>query len=329
MTTRHSILISLLLILSITRLSAQAGKYTPPEGYETLMSKRDYKFFVDESVRVISEQFRIAETAGGVVTLEAGQELEIINLHNLMTACAGTEREYWPDRIRGHFEGLAESMKLQKELDYANFPAMKDYLSIRIYPENYLENYADPGILLRKTHLEGTVSVLMLDLPTVFAPLEKELIASWGKTPEELFGIAQVNVNKHAFTKASHTIESENSPLEIHFIENEDYAASLALDLERNAPEFVGAWGSVVAIPNKGIVNICTISEENPLDFILFIQTINPLVEQFYREHPQPVSRSFYWYYQGHFTPIAVAESASGLQVITPLGLSELMADPD
>ncbi|MEK6155696.1 hypothetical protein WIW50_20740, partial [Flavobacteriaceae bacterium 3-367] len=86
-----------------------------------------------------------------------------------------------------------------------------------------------------------------------------------------------------------------------------------------------GEWGSVVAIPNKGIVNICKVSKDEPLDFILFIQKFKPVVEQFYNQHPQPISANFYWYYNGQFTRINVIDSNGEINVISPMGLTELM----
>jgi len=81
-----------------------------------------------------------------------------------------------------------------------------------------------------------------------------------------------------------------------------------------------------VAIPDKGLVDICRISPEKPLDFVQFIQRTKVLVEQSYAEHPQPISNRFFWYYQNHFTPIVVTIGSKGeVQVTAPLGLSELM----
>ena len=147
----------------------------------------------------------------------------------------------------------------------------------------------------------------------------------WDKTVDEVFEIAQKNVNKQPFTKMTESIDVNDKKIEVNFIENEDYGASLALDLKNNTPEFIGEWGSVVAIPNKGIVNICKISKEKPVDFILFIQRFKPVVEQFYNQHPQPISTDFYWYYNGDFTKINVIDNNGEINVISPMGLTELM----
>jgi hypothetical protein len=112
------------------------------------------------------------------------------------------------------------------------------------------------------------------------------------------------------------------------FLGNEDYAASFVLDLANNSPEFVGSLGSVIAIPNKGLVNICAISKEKPLDFVNFIQFFKKPVEKFYAQHQQSISKDFFWYYKGKFTKINVLEDNNGnVNVISPMGLTALMSE--
>jgi hypothetical protein len=93
-----------------------------------------------------------------------------------------------------------------------------------------------------------------------------------------------------------------------------------------NSPELVGEWGSVVAIPNKGLVNICKVSKDKPVDFVKFIQQTKPIVEKSYNEHPQPISNQYFWYYKGLFTKIKTMTDKNGaINVFSPVGLTELM----
>ena len=86
--------------------------------------------------------------------------------------------------------------------------------------------------------------------------------------------------------------------------------------------------GSVVAIPNKGLVDICRISREKPLDFVKFIQLTKPIIEKSFQEHPQPISDQYFWYYKRKFTKIKILKEADGnINVISPFGLSELMTE--
>ncbi|PPK87171.1 hypothetical protein CLV84_0106 [Neolewinella xylanilytica] len=319
-------LLAILLILSTISLSAQTIDYSVPEGYEELMSKKDYKFLVNESRSVIARSYEIASISKGVVQLKEGQAFSVANLHNLMLKCAPLSKRDWPAVIEDHFSRMVESIHQQEDLDPTNFAAIKDYLSIRVYPEAYVEQNGGADNMIVEKHLNGTWSVLMLDLPSVFKPMQKEHFDLWNKGTDEVFAIAQQNVNKQAFITASETVGDDKQQIEVHFIENEDYGASLALDLQTNTPEFVGEWGSVVAIPNKGIVDICKVFPDKPVDFVLFIQMMQPIVQQSYYQHPQPVSTDFFWYYHGKFTRILVVEENGSIQVISPQGLTELMS---
>ena len=62
------------------------------------------------------------------------------------------------------------------------------------------------------------------------------------------------------------------------------------------------------------------------MDFVRFIQLIQPIVRQSYEQHPQPVSTDFFWHYKGVFTRIAVLEKDGSVQVLAPQGLTELMS---
>ena len=317
----------LLALITAFNLSAQKINYSFPEGYENEISKKDYKYLVKESVKAISKNYEIASIEKGVIKLKEGQDYSILNLHNLILKCSVSDKENWQELINFHFQGMYESMEKQKQLDPNKFETLVDYFSIRIYQESFVTQNGDIDNLIIKKDLEGTLSLLMLDLPSAFTPIQKEMFDLWGKTIDEVFKIAQKNVNKQEFVKATESIEVNGEKIDVNFIENQDYGASLALDLEVNAPEFVGEWGSVIALPNKGIINICKVSKDRPLDFILFIQKFKPVVEQFHDQHPQPISTDFYWYYNGQFTKINVVENDEGVNVISPAGLTKLMSE--
>lgn len=320
-------LFTFLIIITSFNLSAQNVDYSFPEGYENEISKKEYKYLVNESVKAINQNYKIASITEGVITLEEGQDYSVVNLHNLILKCSEIDKEKWSEMINSHFDSMYESIEKQKALDPNKFETLVDYFSIRIYQESFVKENGGTDNLIVKKHLDGTLSLLMLDLPSTFSPIQKDMFNLWNKTTDEVFEIAQKNVNKQEFTKATETIEINGQKIDVSFIENEDYGASIALDLKNNVPEFVGEWGAVIAIPNKGIVDICKVSKEKPLDFVLFIQKFKPVVEQFYNQHPQPISTDFYWYYEGQFTRINVIDNNGEINVISPVGLTELMTE--
>ena len=225
-------ILTLLIILASFNLSAQKVDYSLPEGYGNELSKKDYKYLVDESVKTISKNYKISSIKEGVIELEEGQDYSIVNLHNLISKCAELDKKDWSELISSHFNSMYESMEKQKQLDPNKFETLVDYFSIRIYQESFVNQNGGTENLVVKKHLDGTISLLMLDLPSTFTPIQKNMFDLWNKTVDEVFEIAQNNVNKKEFTKMTESIDVNDQKIEVSFIENEDYGASLALDLK-------------------------------------------------------------------------------------------------
>ncbi|MDO7851899.1 hypothetical protein [Hymenobacter convexus] len=316
----------LIMLFCLGSARAQTISYTVPKAYKTSISKDDYKQIVDLSVAAIAKEYPVKQVKDGAVELQ-GRSQGTLNLDNLIAKClAAPDKSQWNNVIQDHFTNLFASVHKQAHLNVQNFDTAAKYFSLRIYSQQTVAQRGGIDNFVAKTDLEGTYTMLMLDLPGAFTPISKALFNSWNKSAAEVFQIAQRNVNKQPIQKITKSFDVTGGSIEMSFLGNEDYAGSYALDLANNSPELVGKWGAVVAIPNKGLVNICRISPEKPVDFVQFIQRTKALVEKSYAEHPQPISNRFFWYYQNHFTPITVTTGPKGeAMVVAPLGLSTLL----
>lgn len=322
--------ISLLVALLFTQFISmgQSIDYTIPDGYEKDINKEDYKNIVDISLPIISKRYTIDFVKAGEVHLKKGQEMNTLNMHNIIAKCTAVkDKSQWTSVITEHFNNIFISWDEQKKIDPENYESVKKYLSIRIYPKGLVMQRGGPESLIVKSDLEGTFTLLMLDLPGAFTPVQKEIFDLWKKDSVQVFAAAQANVNKQQIEKVTRSFDIGGTSVEMSFLGNEDYAASYALDLANNSPELVGEWGSVVALPNKGLVDICKISKDKPLDFVKFIQNSKSLIEKSYDEHPQRISDQFFWYYKGKFTKIMVGEVNGTVNVISPYGLTQLMTE--
>lgn len=314
-------------IISSFTAFGQKIDYNIPEGYEQSIKANDYRKIVDKSVAVISKRFKIDFVKEGSIQLKSGQEMQAFNLHNLITKCTSTkDKNKWDEIIETHFQKMFNSLDKQKTINPNDFETVKKYLSIRIYEADFITQNGGVNNLVAKTDLEGTFTLLMLDLPDAFTPVQKSAFNLWKKSEIEVFALAQKNINQQKIEKVTRKFNVDGTEIEMSFLGNEDYAASYILDLENNSPEFVGEWGTVIAVPNKGLANLCKITKDKPLDFVKFIQKIKPAVSQFYKQHQNPVSEDFYWYYKGKFTKMNVLSDTNGnINVISPIGLTELM----
>jgi len=309
------------------QVSGQQISYKIPTGYEKDISNEDYKTLVDFSIFIISKRFKIDQVTDGRVQLKPGEEVETLNLHNLVLKCAAIkDHSKWNEIIKAHFEGLFASIEEKKKIDLQNFEAVKKFLSIRIYTTETVDRWGGVEKLIARKDLDGTYTLLMLDLPGAFTAVQRSAFALWNKDTAEVFKLAQANVNQQKVEKVTQVFDIDGTQVEISFLGNENYAGSYALDLARNSPELIGEWGSIVAIPNKGLVNICKITKARPVDFVKFIQRTKPLIQNSFDSHPQPISNAFFWYYNGKFTRVVVTSAPNGdVNVISPSGLTELM----
>lgn len=320
-----------IVLTTITQLSASGQKisYNIPDGYESDITKEDYKKLVDISVPIVSKRYTIDKVKDGTIQLKGGQEMEALNLHNLIDKCVAVmDKSKWNLVIQEHFESLFSSIDEQKKIDPENYESVKKYLSLRMYPSQTVDQRGGVERLVARKDLDGTYTLLMLDLPGAFTSVQRAMFTVWKKDTAEVFKVAQDNINKQQVEKITQQFDIDGTQVEISFLGNENYAASYALDVQSNSPELVGEWGSVVAIPNRGLVNICKISKDKPVDFVKFIQRTKPLIEKSFSEHPQPISSEYFWYYKGKFTKITVLTEANGnINVISPFGLTELMTE--
>lgn len=307
----------------------QSVTYDIPAGLEHDMSPDHYHFLVDTSIAVVAERFQIEFVKGGTIQLVKGQELAALNLDNLILKCSSVaDTTAWPAIIRDHFNKVFNSVDQREKLDITNYFMVKSYLTLRIYPQLDIDQRGGTAALVSRTDLEGTYTVLMLDLPGAFTPVQKKDFEHWNRAEAEVFRVAQDNVDSQKVDKVTKTSDLGGTPIQVTVLGNDDYAASYALDLGRNSPELIGDWGCAIAMPDKGLVTLCKISHDKPLDFVKYIQLTKDYMERAFQEDPHHISDQFFWYYKETFTPIRVeTDGAGNINVISPYGLTKLMAD--
>lgn len=322
--------ITLLILLATLGLTASAQKisYDPPPNLPKKIGPADYKLIVDSSVAIIAKRYHVDEVKGGSIKVtDSAHHSAVINLDNLILKClADDDRSTWITVIYDHYAQLFSSMDIESQIDPANFETLKKHLAIRIYPKETVDQHGGTDSLIARTDLSGTYSLLMLDLPGAFTPVRRRMFDLWNKTEAEAFKAAQANVDSQHVERVTNTYDYQGTQIDVTVLGDENYAASYALDLANNSPQLLGEWGGVLAMPHKGLVLLCKVGHDKPLDFVKFIQMTLPLTEKSYHNNPQPISDHYFWYYKGEFTPIAVTVDTQGaIQVVAPIALGELM----
>src|SRR5689334_16839010 len=186
-----------LYLISLNLISfGQTISYDIPSGYENDISKDDYKKIVDLAVPIVAKRYQIEFVKSGAIQLKKGQAMQTLNLHNLIGKCVAVkDKSQWNKVVEQHFENIFASIDERKKIDPSSFESVKSYLSLRIYPKELVNQRGGISSLVAKTDLEETYTLLMLDLPGAFTPVQKQIFDLWKLDTAAVFKVAQDNVN--------------------------------------------------------------------------------------------------------------------------------------
>lgn len=293
-------------------------QHSLPKRYAHLISSEDYQLILSMSLGYLSSKMEVERIDDGVIYVKrAAYEPLQCALDNLVRSCSQeTNKEMWFEMICAHFEKI---MIIDQHPDLSYFDNVRKILSIRIYPQAFGENMGLSGKLVTKTDFEGTISVLVLDLPGRFQLLTKRDVTVWNKSDGQLFEIAQQNVNKQQIDVAQHELAGE---FELFSFFNSDYAASYAIDFEQNAHFAIGKYGTLVAVPSKGVVFAHPIKNEG---VIVVIQMLHPLVTKFYNEEPGNITYNYFWYFDKKFYAFPAIAKEDYITFSLPKPLEQLL----
>src|ERR1700722_6137995 len=264
--TRIAALLYLIFCLQ-NRSAGQVIDYTIPAGYENKIGSADYKRIVDSSVATISKRFKVDSVQAGTIRLVKMQDIQAFHLQNLLSEClAEKEKGKWDKIISEYFNKLFVTLDKDDEVDPVSYKESKKYLSLRIYPKEFIAQRPGYRGLGVQTNLEDTYTLLMLDVPSAaFVPVPRKDFNLWNKNIDEVFQLAKANIDRQPVQKIKQTLDADGLTIEATTLKNDDYAASYVLDLGNNSPELLGEFGAIVAIPNKGIAHVCKIVRNKPV----------------------------------------------------------------
>ena len=292
---------------------------TLPKDLASVISQEDYATIIEISIEFLKKQWNITQVSNAVIIANQGEGKDIhFGLDNLIRTCLFHEKNDWQHLIETHFSRFKENAAAYtyffKDFDYA-----KTMLKTLIKPDTF--GLPDVQMeLIKRQDFPETFTFLVLDFEEQLRFLRREEVAEWGVSEDELFEIAQENVNQEE-------IDTRQVPLFeeyfFHTFFHSDFAASYILDYQKNGYHTIGVYGSVVAIPAKSAVFAYSI---NDLSFMKMIEMLAPLIERFYEGQPGNINTHFYWYYQGKFEifPFLLKEDKQMIMHL-PKGLEELL----
>jgi hypothetical protein len=230
------------------------------------------------------------ELDGAAVVVE-GEPPPRFGLVDLAKKClqAQEDPERWPGVVADHFNSLARSGAEMEQLEQMTFDEVRDLLRVRLYPPGLSATVGRDSLVLREV-APCLDEVLVVDLPSVVVTVKPEIVAGWGREPDELLALARDNIREE---DVGHERVELDGGVVIDLFEGESHFVAsrvLVLDLDQ---ELEAPLGALVGIPNRHTMAMHVIRD-------LGIQAEATRVmlgwlDQAHREGPGSVSPHLFW----------------------------------
>ena len=296
-----------------------------PAGWGDFFSPEEYRRFIRLVEAELRQQgFRFTINGGTVVvTGDHADNQRQMGLLNLAQMCKSRPKHDWPEIIAHHFGQLERIDRERRALAERtrDFDRVAELLAVRIWPRDYLEGIGFDAAVHRED-LEGTVSVLVYDLPTSIQNVSPKDAEAWGKAPDELFALGLANVRENYTPDILRQDVGDGVEI-VLFADESFFIASFALLLD-HYPEYVGAHGSLISIPHRHVL-LCY-----PIESLDVIRAINLLIQitaGMEKEGPGSISPHLYWYRDGEFTRLPYRLTGRELRFFPPESFVAMLND--
>ncbi|GAA4317529.1 hypothetical protein [Flaviaesturariibacter amylovorans] len=296
-----------------------------PEAYEGTISAAEYNDIMNLALRY-HEEHGIAVTgeAEGTLITEMNDQQQHRFLDNLVRLLAISEKSEWKELIWAHFDKLKDHSAAYAFL-YKDFEYAEPLLRVLVKPGDFEPGLdADLDGFVHREDLPGTWSFLIIEYEGQLDYVSRDDIGEWEKPEEELFASAIANTPAEEIEIEEYLFAERFT---VYGIFSGDYAAALVLDLERRLPDAIGPYGALVAVPSKGAAFAHPIATSDVMELV---GALYANVDQIWSEGQGPISRDFYWLYEGQFELFHVAEDEEeGDYIEMPARLRELLSEAE
>lgn len=287
-----------------------------PDFYEGIVTKKEYSQILELSEKECQRIGKISSIQAGTIKVahpEKTEEEFSFHLDNLVRKCKYYGAEEWQRIVQEHFNRFpidqSKAKFLAKDFEYA-----QALLKLLVRSPNSMS-----GQMIQRLDLPNTASFLILDYDERFHFLTEDHIKEWNIPKRELFEIALENI---ALEKIDIQEVVWAEKFELFSFFSGDFSASYIVELAKNAPFAIGKFGAVVAIPTKGSAFVHPINGDTALPFI---HSFEDTFSTFYHQDEVPISRYYYWYYEGKFEVFQEKKSSPNSYIEMPIKLNNLL----
>jgi hypothetical protein len=307
-----------LFLASIPVVSAQTPQWTQGHAseYDVICG-----LVADELARSGASSV-LVQKAEGTVRFTMG-DASVLNLYNVFMICLAKESGSWAGIAKDY---VAQSISINKEQRDAlalleNFERGRGRLFMKIYPVEYIDQLG--GQFVGRSDIPGTCSVVVVDMPSSYMPLDPAYLQKWRKVKDEVIAAAEGNTFESLKAMTTGAFDwGSGQTLLYYYDESNVYVASLALNVPL-VSGFEGAYGAFLGIPGRSILLIQPIRDAQYVNALALNMMAN-IKEQF-GVASGTISASLFWLYKGKlYLASETAEGAQG-RVKLPDALSALL----
>jgi hypothetical protein len=290
------------ILLWLSRAQAETPVETVPQ-WASIFTPADYRdfihsvqaYFIERGISVVIENgYVIQKGAKGPI------EKARWGLQNIAQTCHLTPRSEWKKQIAGYFDTLAQAGVEGADLEKgeSDFSKISGLLAVKIWPRDYLTKPDVDKKLVYREDLEGTITVLVYDMPNAIRSVNPKQVDAWQKSRDELFALGLKNVRAKSHVEITEVDGGYGLKILALSSDQDFFVASHVLFLEQH-PQCIGRYGTIVGIPTSHILMCYPI--ENA-DVAGVMKTLIPTVNRLSVNGPGSISGYLYWRHDGRYT---------------------------
>ncbi|MCL6512109.1 MAG: hypothetical protein K6U78_15670 [Anaerolineae bacterium] len=296
--------------------------HTPPAWAHNL-DAQGFGIFIALIERYFAERHIPAhvKVAEGVVQPEPGafDHSSVFGLQNVAQSCAQVAIERWPELIAEHFDCIFAVSDDQNALtmDVGNFDKVRERLRSRLYPLDLLHQSVET---VHRFGPEGTIEVIVIDLPTTVRTVSRSEARSWAVGMEELFEVGRHNLRRTGRLKDAAV--AVRPGVDVHLYYGDPYyAASHALILDAYLPDEL-PHGALVGLPRRDAMLLHVIRNIGAAEAI---GSMLQAIVSMYADGPGSLSANLYWFRHGEFVALPYELDDQVLNISPPADFADLL----
>ena len=285
------------------------------QGFRTFIALVE-AYFAKRSIpiRLDAEEGVVRPTPGVM------EQSSVFGLQNIAQTCSQNDRDRWRELIDTHFDCIFENVDEQQNaltIDASDFGHMRQFVRARLYPLDLVNQSVET---VHRPGPEGTVEVIVLDLPRSVRTVARSEADAWPLDHEALFALGRNNLRSSGLMK-DNAVQMQPG-VELHLYASDSfYAASHILILGDYLPADLPN-GALVGIPKRDVLLVHHIRNIGVAEAIgAMLQAVIGM----HADGPGSLSPNLYWYRNGVLQVLPYELTGNTLDFTPPADFGEMM----